>query len=402
MSLLEGIIDLRNNPLAVVEDIAADNNWAFERSGEDEVTIVSKGDWTDYQLSFTWMAEIEALHLACAFDMKIPPARRAEVQRLIARDQRAIMGRAFRHLDPHRHDHVPAGAGAAGRARPPRPRNARPCWSAPSTPASAITRRSSSWSGPARSAHGGHERGDVRYRGRGVGSPRRPRSPPHIRCRSCLVRNCARAQEPIRRDVKANCLSRLPRFTRTSCGYGSPRSRGRREHLGDVLNTTNALQNTSGTIALAGAGKMGGAMLTGWLAGGLDAARVVVIEPQPSAEISALAAKGVRLNPKDAAAADTLVVAVKPQIVPRGRAGAEEARRTEHAGGLDHGRHDDCGARGSLRRHGGSRHAEHAGRDRPRHHGCGRRRRMSAPRSAPPPTRCCAPPVRSNGSTTKA
>jgi hypothetical protein len=84
MSLLEGIIDSRNNPLAVVEDIAADNNWSFERSGEDEVTIVSKGDWTDYQLSFTWMAEIEALHLACAFDMKIPAARRAEVQRLIA------------------------------------------------------------------------------------------------------------------------------------------------------------------------------------------------------------------------------------------------------------------------------------------------------------------------------
>jgi hypothetical protein len=71
MSLLEGIIDSRNNPLAVVEDIAADNNWSFERSGEDEVTIVSKGDWTDYQLSFTWMNEIEALHLACAFDMKI-------------------------------------------------------------------------------------------------------------------------------------------------------------------------------------------------------------------------------------------------------------------------------------------------------------------------------------------
>ena len=74
MSLLEGIIDSRNNPLAVVEDIAADNNWPFERSGEDEVTIVSKGNWTDYQLSFTWMSEIEALHLACAFDMKIPVA----------------------------------------------------------------------------------------------------------------------------------------------------------------------------------------------------------------------------------------------------------------------------------------------------------------------------------------
>jgi hypothetical protein len=84
MPMLEGIIDSRNNPLAVVEDIAASNDLSFERSGEDEITMVSKGNWTDYQLSFTWMGEIDALHLACAFDMKIPSARRNEVQRLIA------------------------------------------------------------------------------------------------------------------------------------------------------------------------------------------------------------------------------------------------------------------------------------------------------------------------------
>ena len=84
MSLLEGMIDSRNHPLAVVEDFANSNNWTFERSGEDEVTIVSRGEWIDYQLSFTWMSEIEALHLACAFDMKVPPVRCAETQRLIA------------------------------------------------------------------------------------------------------------------------------------------------------------------------------------------------------------------------------------------------------------------------------------------------------------------------------
>jgi pyrroline-5-carboxylate reductase len=79
--------------------------------------------------------------------------------------------------------------------------------------------------------------------------------------------------------------------------------------------TTKALQNLSGTIALAGAGKMGGAMLTGWLAGGLDPKRVVVIEPMPSSEIAALAAHGIRLNPpaEDTGAVETLVVAVKPQ-----------------------------------------------------------------------------------------
>src|ERR1700745_3238301 len=79
--------------------------------------------------------------------------------------------------------------------------------------------------------------------------------------------------------------------------------------------STSTLQDIHGAIALAGAGKMGGAMLTGWLAQGLDARRVIVIEPHPSAEISALAAQGIRLNPsiKDTGEVDTLVVAVKPQ-----------------------------------------------------------------------------------------
>jgi pyrroline-5-carboxylate reductase len=79
--------------------------------------------------------------------------------------------------------------------------------------------------------------------------------------------------------------------------------------------SANALQNLKGTLALAGAGKMGGAMLTGWLAGGLEASRVVVIEPSPSPEIAALAARGTRLNPSasDIGAVETLVVAVKPQ-----------------------------------------------------------------------------------------
>ena len=80
-----------------------------------------------------------------------------------------------------------------------------------------------------------------------------------------------------------------------------------------IVSNTNTLKNITGTIVLAGAGKMGGAMLTGWLAGGLDAGRVVVVEPHPSDEIKALAAKGVRLNPKDAVPAETLVMAVKPQ-----------------------------------------------------------------------------------------
>jgi len=73
----------RTNPLDVVERIAAINDWSFERAGDDEITMLVGGKWSDYQVSFTWMHDIEALHLACAFDLKVPERRRAEAQALI-------------------------------------------------------------------------------------------------------------------------------------------------------------------------------------------------------------------------------------------------------------------------------------------------------------------------------
>ncbi|MGB3867414.1 MAG: NAD(P)-binding domain-containing protein, partial [Xanthobacteraceae bacterium] len=81
-------------------------------------------------------------------------------------------------------------------------------------------------------------------------------------------------------------------------------------------DATNALRAIDGAVVLAGAGKMGGALLAGWLAQGLDPARVAVIDPHVSDDIHALAAKGLRVNPapSDIGAADALVLAVKPQM----------------------------------------------------------------------------------------
>ena len=45
------------------------------------------------------------------------------------------------------------------------------------------------------------------------------------------------------------------------------------------------LSKLSGTLLLVGAGKMGSAMLDGWLARGLKAKQTSVIEPQPHKSI---------------------------------------------------------------------------------------------------------------------
>ena len=72
-----------------------------------------------------------------------------------------------------------------------------------------------------------------------------------------------------------------------------------------------------GSLLLVGAGKMGGAMLDGWIARGLAPKRIVVIEPQPGKAVKALTRRGIKLNPKGKiAAAAAIVIAVKPQSAP--------------------------------------------------------------------------------------
>ena len=75
------------------------------------------------------------------------------------------------------------------------------------------------------------------------------------------------------------------------------------------------------SITLLGCGKMGGAMLEGWLARGLAPGAVTVLDPAPSARIEALAGEGLRLNPEAVGPAEVCLLAVKPQkmaeAVPR-------------------------------------------------------------------------------------
>jgi hypothetical protein len=84
MSIIELVRNESVSPLDAVEHMAASNNWPFERAGEDEIALHVTGRWTNYQVSFTWMNDIEALHLACAFDTKVPDPRLNEVQALVA------------------------------------------------------------------------------------------------------------------------------------------------------------------------------------------------------------------------------------------------------------------------------------------------------------------------------
>ncbi|HWB43917.1 MAG TPA: YbjN domain-containing protein [Hyphomicrobiaceae bacterium] len=72
------------NPVDLVEQIAHKEGWAAERTGDDELTLTVAGQWTDYHLSINWRGDLETLHIACAFDAKVPENRMGEVYRLVA------------------------------------------------------------------------------------------------------------------------------------------------------------------------------------------------------------------------------------------------------------------------------------------------------------------------------
>ena len=84
MSLLSVEPNRAEHPVDVVERLAAMREWSFDREDEDEISISVEGTSADYHVAFTWLSDLEALHVGCAFDLKVPDRRRVEIQTLVA------------------------------------------------------------------------------------------------------------------------------------------------------------------------------------------------------------------------------------------------------------------------------------------------------------------------------
>ena len=84
MATSETGFDRHLNPVDLIEQVASAHEWACERTNEDELTLNVAGTWADYHVSLNWRNDLESLHIACAFDFKVPDNRLSEVYRLIA------------------------------------------------------------------------------------------------------------------------------------------------------------------------------------------------------------------------------------------------------------------------------------------------------------------------------
>ena len=84
MSITETESRRTAHPVDVVEHMASLNHWSFDREDDDEISISVAGGWTDYHVAFTWLPDLEAMHVGCAFDIKFNDRRRTEILNLIA------------------------------------------------------------------------------------------------------------------------------------------------------------------------------------------------------------------------------------------------------------------------------------------------------------------------------
>jgi hypothetical protein len=85
MSLSLQTTQSAKNPLDVMEQIVAANEWVFDRRSDAEMAAEAPGKWCDYGLYFAWSSEISAMHFTCTFDIKVPAPRRHALYELLAR-----------------------------------------------------------------------------------------------------------------------------------------------------------------------------------------------------------------------------------------------------------------------------------------------------------------------------
>ncbi len=78
MALTEHYLDEDLHPIDIVENVAAFNDWDFDRISEEQIAMAVEGQWRTYSITLAWSAHDETLRMVCSFEMD-PPAEKLPV-----------------------------------------------------------------------------------------------------------------------------------------------------------------------------------------------------------------------------------------------------------------------------------------------------------------------------------
>lgn len=73
------------HPIDVVETLASQHEWDFDRVTDDQIAMAVEGQWRTYSLTLAWSERDETLRLICTFEMEPPAGREAAIFDLLNR-----------------------------------------------------------------------------------------------------------------------------------------------------------------------------------------------------------------------------------------------------------------------------------------------------------------------------
>ncbi len=75
MALSESYLSDDLHPIDIVESLATECEWDFDRLGQDQIAMAIEGQWRTYSITLAWSEYDETLRLICTFEMEPPEAR---------------------------------------------------------------------------------------------------------------------------------------------------------------------------------------------------------------------------------------------------------------------------------------------------------------------------------------
>ncbi|WFE73875.1 YbjN domain-containing protein [Roseinatronobacter sp. S2] len=83
------------HPIDIVETLAADHDWDFDRMGEDQIAMVVEGQWRSYALTLALSPEEDMLRLICTFEMDPPEGALPALYETVSRANDMVWSGAF-------------------------------------------------------------------------------------------------------------------------------------------------------------------------------------------------------------------------------------------------------------------------------------------------------------------
>jgi hypothetical protein len=119
MSSIEQYLEEDSHPIDLVQTLATDHEWDFDRIHDDQIAMAVEGQWRTYSVTLAWSAYDETLRLICTFEMEPPEEALPRLHEVLnAIDDRCWAGAftywADQQLMVYRYGLVLAGGQVAG------------------------------------------------------------------------------------------------------------------------------------------------------------------------------------------------------------------------------------------------------------------------------------------------